>query len=864
LLLILLALVVSSVGAVAQTPDAPVDTSRTVAASDTLSGDSLRVTSRSGMDTLVTYSARDSIVFDIQSKKMILYGDAIVIKGATKLTAAYIEIDFQKSELYAEGRYDSAARKAYGVPVFNDGSQEFSASTIRYNFRTKKGTLSAAETAFNEGFYFAEKTKRVDENTLFAQNGRYTTCDATHPHFYFSSPEMKIVVGEKVFADQVTLNVADVPILYLPFGIFFPSHNGRQSGLIIPRPSQNAQRGFTLEGLGYYWAGNDYMDSRFDADLYSKGGYTIRNYSRFRVRGIVETGDVNTTFGRTRSDPDNPLEPSFILGINFAAGQQLLAGIPLIGRKAALGGNLNFSSNNAIRNTSSGYSDINRLRDITTQLITSNFSYSTSFDWGGSLTAQYNRTQYIITDELHETFPSISLSLPTWTPFANATGGIGSALQSLSLGVGLSGQRRYDRSDTLPGGARIIDTHQSIDYSPSISLSPKLGYFSFTPSISLTNGHIFFRQIHKRAVGDTVISTETPGVFSTLGASFGAGLSTTLYGIIQPRVRVFGIGLNAIRHVLKPSIGFSYTPDLGSRYYDQFFNPITNRVESYSIFERDGSVPINRVSENFTFRLSNDLEAKIAQGDTLEDKKIRLLHVDLSTAYDAAPDAQFRWSDLSLSANTDLASVGSIYASATFSPYAIDTLGNAIPHTLYTRGEGFLRATSASINFSTSFSDQGFNTGPAPVATVPDSAGARRERFNFETSEFDQREFFGERVQGTPEFRIPWQISLSGNYTLSPSRERGRIGEFDSFFSIRTDFSFSLTPTTRISSGATYNLKEGKFVIPTIDFAKDLHCWEMLFSWQPIGTYRGFRFDLHIKAPQLQDLKLQRQEVFYQ
>jgi hypothetical protein len=846
----------------AQQPSAPSDTARVVPPQgDTLAGDTLRkdslrtATSRSGLDTVVTYSAHDSIVFDVPRKRMLLYGDAVVINGAQKLSAAYIEIDFQNSELYAEARYDSVAKKYYGVPLFKDVGEEFTANTIRYNFKTKRGTLGAAETAFNEGFYYGEKIKRVDENTLFVKNGRYTTCDAAHPHYYFSSPEMKVSVGEKVFSDQPTLNVADVPIFYLPVGVFFPSHTGRQSGLIIPHPSQSAQRGFTLEGLGFYWTGgpiSDYFDTRLESDLYSKGGYTFRDYSRIRWKGYIETLDIDGTWGRTTNDPDIPLTDNFILGANFAAGQQL------IGRHRTLGGNLRFSSQGAIQNTASNYSPEDRLRDVTTQLITSDFSFSNSFDWGGSLSIEYNRSQNIITNELTETLPSFRFSIPTLTPFASNTGE-GNFFETLSLGLGVSGQSTFIRSDTLPGGGfRTVDTRRSIQYSPSIGLSPKFGYFTIQPSVSM-GGNIFFRRINKQPSGDTLVTHEFTGFFPTFTYSAGVSASTRLYGIVQPRI----LGLNAIRHTIVPTLGISYNPSFRDAYYDRVFNPTTNRIESYSIYEKDNFSASQQVGYNINFGLSNTFEAKIAQGDTLEDKNVRLLTLNMNGGYNAAPDAEFRWSTISMSASTDLGTVGSLQADATFDPYPIDSLGNRINELLIDRGQGLLRATRASLSFNTAFSDQGFSaTTSSSPTTVPDSAGARRERFNFETQEFDQQEFFGERVRGEEGFRIPWQINLSGSYSLT-AQSPTLGGGFQTSFNLRTDFSFSLTPTTKISSGFNYDLRSGDFLIPEINFYKDLHCWEMQFNWRPLGTYRGFRFELRIKSPQLQDLKLQRQEYFY-
>ena len=50
-----------------------------------------------------------------------------------------------------------------------------------------------------------------------------------------------------------------------------------------------------------------------------------------------------------------------------------------------------------------------------------------------------------------------------------------------------------------------------------------------------------------------------------------------------------------------------------------------------------------------------------------------------------------------------------------------------------------------------------------------------------------------------------------------------------------------------------------QFSTPYVTIYRDLHCWEMSFNWVPTGLYRGFKFELRIKAPQLQDIKVTKQ-----
>lgn len=859
--LFVLALLLSAAGTlVAQDdPPRPIDTTGLppigidTLGTDTTGADSLSLTTnRSGLDTVVVYSARDSTVFDVKARIMRLYGDAVVIKGAQKLTAAYIEVDFVNSTLHAEALFDSATKRYVGVPVFRDGKEELSANSLTYNFRTRRGTLGAAETRFEDGFYYGQNIKRVDENTLFVEDGRYTTCDAAHPHYFFSSPRMKVEVGDRIFADQVALNVADVPIFYIPFGIFFASRGGKQSGIIIPKWGQNAQRGFTLEGLGFFWAGTEHLDSRLDVDLYSKGGYTFRNFTRYALRGVIDVSNLQLTYSRTRDDPDQELTSYYIAGYQHQMR---------LGRRSRLGGNLNFAARNSIRGSSTRAGEFGGERnspqeDITTQLVTSDFSYSTSWDWGGSLSSSFRRSQNIISDELDVSVP-VSFSLPTFTPFSGKTGVL-EAFESLSLGYSGSGTTQWLRQDTIPGGGfRTRDTRIGLSHRPTIGISPKFGFFTFQPSFNYSESW-FFRRGLKQTVGDTVLTSFIPGFRRAYSWSTGMSVSTKLYGIVQPRI----LGVNAIRHTIAPTIGLSYSPDFGKPeygFYDEVFNPRTNSIDRYSIFEADASVasvPGQGLQQLITLNLRNDFEAKIAQGDTLEDKKVRLLSVTLNTSYNAAAFNNIRWNSITMDVDTDLGTIGTLGGNMRFSLYDIDTLGRITPELLIRKGKGLARMESAYLRFGTTLTDQGFTTGSGTSA-VADSAAARRERFSFEQVPFDEREFFGEEVHGTPAFRIPWRIGITGSYDV---RSGITPGELESSFNTQLDFEFSITPTTRITSSGQYDFEQGRFLIPSIGLAKDLHCWEMNFSWQPSGYSRGFYFSIGLKSPQLSDIKFEQQQ----
>jgi len=236
----------------------------------------ISVASPSGIDSIVTYSASDSIVYFLSDRTMYMHGKGTIDYKDLGLKAETIDINWITSTLHAQGAPDTAdtsGKRSIGQPEMIDAGEIYHGSEISYNFKTKRGRIHTASTEIEQGFYYGDAIKRVDVNAMFVGGGRYTTCDLEHPHYYFASPEMKVTVKDKVVARPVYLYIADVPVFALPFGVF-PNQRGRRSGIIPPAYGESA-RGRYLLHLGYYWAINDYMDWSVRGDGYTRGSWVL-------------------------------------------------------------------------------------------------------------------------------------------------------------------------------------------------------------------------------------------------------------------------------------------------------------------------------------------------------------------------------------------------------------------------------------------------------------------------------------------------------------------------------------------------------------------------------------------------------------
>lgn len=210
-------------------PRLPKDTTSTLL-SDSLQGDSLRhdsvkvdtVKHKPGIDSPVEYQANDSMVYDAATGLAYLYGKAQVNYQNMQLTAAKIAMNMDSSLVHAEARPDSTAEGGLAEkPVYHQGSDEYNSERMSFNFKTKKGFIQNVATRQGDGFMVSEKSKRSADGTLYLEHGRYTTCDAKHPHFYLALSRAKVRPGKEVVFGPAHLVVEDVPLpLAIPYGFF--------------------------------------------------------------------------------------------------------------------------------------------------------------------------------------------------------------------------------------------------------------------------------------------------------------------------------------------------------------------------------------------------------------------------------------------------------------------------------------------------------------------------------------------------------------------------------------------------------------------------------------------------------------------
>jgi lipopolysaccharide assembly outer membrane protein LptD (OstA) len=386
-----------------------------ISGGDTLTNDStlsdtLKPKKEESLDQPVDYTADDSIIVNLQTKTVYLFKNAKVVYGSQIITADYIEFNMKDNTFYASAlpgasRDDELAK----FPVFEDGSETFEADEISYNFKSKKGLIKEVYTEQGEGYLHSEKIKRHDNEHIHIKNGKYTTCDLQHPHFYLKLTKAEIIPDDKIVSGPAYMVVGDIPLypLFLPFG-FFPSTKTAQSGVIIPDYGEEQKRGYFIKDGGFYWAINDYLDFKTLGSYYSNGTWGLGAEARYVVRYRFN-GNMDFDFFKEKFEIDDGLDMSYRqnMRLYWTHTQD-----PKANPYNRFSANVRFSTTDYDRNYSYNAAYLNNTQS-------SNISYSRLWPGGSpfSLSGNIRQSQNRNTGNHNFKLPELAFNISQLNPF---------------------------------------------------------------------------------------------------------------------------------------------------------------------------------------------------------------------------------------------------------------------------------------------------------------------------------------------------------------------------------------------------------------------------------------------------------------
>ena len=818
--------------------------------------DSLQADDTAGFDAEVEYTADGyiTLVQNSSGNKIFMFKNAQVKYKDIELKADYIELNRDSNLIYAVGKPDSTGAIA-GKPIFKQGDQEFEADEVRYNFKTKRGIVTGVVTEQEGGFVHSGRTKLINDSTYCLRNGKYTTCDAEHPHFWLEMTKAKVLSNKKIVTGPAYLVIEDLPLyfVFIPFG-FFPNSPKYSSGFLMPSYGDEINRGFFLRDLGYYFAANDYFDASLKGDLYSKGSRGIKLHTNYRLRykfsGAFDLKYYKNVYG-DKGLPDYKTQNDFAITWSHSMDSKSSP-------SQTFSASVNFSTSSFDQNNA--YTTENYLTNTKQSSISYSKRWENSpFTMSGSMRHSQNSRDTTIS----LTLPQVTLNMARIYPFKlKSRSGKEKWYEKIGLSYSMDMQNTIDtKENKLMNSSLIRDWKNGIKHSIPVSTSFKaMKYITISPSFNY-NERWYTQQIrktynettHQLAISDTLY-----GFTRDHDYSVSVGASTKIYGNfipLNPKSSIKGI-----RHMMTPSISFNLRPDFSNpsygmyeniEYFDEKGLPVSLRYPYHegSIY---GTAGAGR-SGSIGFNINNTLEMKkLNVKDTTSKEaytKIKLIdQLSIGGSYNLAADS-LNLSNINISARTKVAGVDLNFG-AILDPYSMQN-GHLINQFEFSNSGKLARLTSANMSFGLSFkSKQGKEKEKEESKLTPE------QKNNLE--QIKLREKSGD-IPEYADFSVPWDLSFNYSFRYSkPDPEKSSI------ITQTVDFNGNISMTKQWKIGFSSGLDVQKLQVTFTQFNifRDLHCMQMSLNLIPFGYRQSYSFTIRATSSLLQDLKLSKRQSF--
>lgn len=831
----------------------------------------------------VKYSA-NKMKYLFKNKKTDLYGNSIINHDNTSLESGYININWENDILSAYPNSNSDLKKELLLfPIIKEKNKDpMTGSQMTYNLKTKKGRIKKGSTRADDGYYTGKKIQNESSKIIFIENSTYTTCDLDTAHFHFESKNMKIVQNDIVVARPIILHISQIPVLGIPFGIFPHKGGQRHSGWIMPSYGDNKNRGQYIQGLGFYWAPNDYWDSKLTMGFGDKQGYTFKVNTQYNLR-YKFNGSLNFFNRQFLSGTKNITD---IFGDKKTSTTVRWNHKQIMRNNQSLNANITYSTSGDY-NKKYGLTESERMD----QKAISNISYSKRWpESKNSISLSYYANQdLLIRDKIDEnskyyinpnrkgtqinsknqTFPKFSFrhgqsdlfsttaidkkwfNTITWNYGLNYSNIKRVYYESVEIDSNMFSWKNEDLVEN-----KINDENNGWIHTSSINAPQKLfRYISINPRLSLKSAWVnktydgiwndslnVFEKIEKNR-----FATRTTG-------SFSLNSSTQIYGLIP-----IPLGpVKSIRHVMSPTIGYSWTPDFSEnflgkdlRYFRKRFTGDEEKILDRFSGTIAGNTPKSE-QKSMTFGINNIFQAKILKSK--EEKKVDLLNWRINSGYNFAADS-LKFSNIRSSVRSKILGKLNVDLGMTHDLYNFDVEKNKRLASWNKNSSGKIVPRLVNARLSTSFKikSKKWDENELGDNLIQDTTITEEnlEEIGLNT--------VPRNIQNSISNNQLWSTNISLSYSLdalNPDRT-------SKTFWANSNSIINITNNWKVSYRARFDLMERDLVNHSFSIYRDLHCWELSLNWTPNGIGQGINFKINVKSPTLKDLKLEKKGGVY-
>ena len=810
----------------------------------------------------VRRKAKGYIKINNKEKIITLFDNAELYYMDIELRSGIIKFDWETNVVSA-GRIKDSLGNYIQSPIFKQGGDEINPDSLRYNFDTKKALIWNSRTTQNEMNVFSSATKKENDSIYFIKEAKVTTSkNLDDPEYYIRVRSGKFIPKNKIIAGPSNLYIYDVPTpIFLPFA-YFPLTEDRNSGFIFPTIGQNNRRGYFFQNGGYYLAPSEYFDLTLLGDYYTNGSYGMRVESSYRKRYSFN-GRLSLRF-ENLIDGERGLpgySKSNIYNIRWTHSQDSKAN-PYNRFSASV----NLGSSNYFRESLNQINTPNFLNNT----LNSSVSFSKTFrgypSVNVSLTASHSQNTRSKTVDL--VLPTFQGNVERVYPFVKKNGQKKGIIKNINLQYTFRGENRINTTDSLFFKKGMFDDAKyGMKHTIPVSTNFKvLKHFSVSMNGNfdeIWTGNTILRNDYDTVNQEEGGKIQVKGFDRFSQYNFGMSVGTTIYGLFNFKENS---RIQSIRHVIRPSVSYNIRPSF-EKYYDTYIIDANGNTAEYTRFEENFfGLPSRRYSSAIGLQISNNIEAKIKEKDSLatEPRKVTILNnLNFSTSYNLAADS-LKLSPVRMTTGTNLfKNKLNLNLSATFDPYSINNNGFRINKLNIADGGGLFRMTSANLNMNFSIDSKSFNSKNKSENSENLTGGGRTDDLfgssqDLTKSTFDDDEDDGRRKENLTEYinKIGWDFRFAHSLTYLNNRKQRKIGNNSLMFS----GNIILSKKWKIGGSSGYDFKNKGFTYTQLRFERDLDSWKMNFSWVPFSIRESWYFFIGIKSGFLSDLKYDKRK----
>lgn len=806
------------------------------------------------LEDVVKMKAENRTSSSIGSKQTTLHKNAQIIYQDMQIDADYIRFEWETGKIYARGEQDEKG-KIIKPAVATQGGKKFEYSEVIYNTKTKQAIAFNARTEESEGVIVAQKTKKYDDSVFVMSRAMYTTDEYflkkkdSLADYHMSARMIKLLKTKdnaQIVTGPIQMYIEQVPTpLVLPFAIL-PFSDKRSAGILIPSFGERQDVGFFLNGLGYYQPIGDHFDLKILADIYTKGSWNLKpelNYLKkyrysgnfaadygYTVRGIKGLDDYsrNKTFRIAwRHSQDSKANPYFTFN----------ASVDIVSTKFYD----NTVNNNYIFNQNVLNTQQTSRVNVTKRFLTLPVTISASMS--------YN--QNFATKATDLRLPDMTVAINQFYLFKPKTGVRTGLLENINVNTGFALSNyvtttedklfKKEMWDELKTGAK-----NNISMSTNTTVAK---YFTFSLSANADNV-LTTKTLEKsyNPLTNVVDDKYNKGIAGYTTFSTSASLQTVLYG--QKNFKKTS-PIVAIRHMITPSMSFTYSPDFGERSWGYFRNYSNARGEMtpYSIFDNGiYGAPTSGLTQSVGFNINNNLEMKIrSKSDSTGVKKVKIFeNLNVTGGYNFAAEKN-KWSVFTVNGQSSFFNNKlNVNTSLTLEPYRI-AFTDGSNTGVRTEDFGHFSLQGFNLQLSYPMSEAIFGKKEELSKKYKKKGEIRNENYFFDDDNYSH-------------YTPTWTLNVNANYSYT--RTLSRFG--NKVATLGLDGSIKLTPYWNINGSTNYDIEQKALGYTRFGFARDQRSFTITFNWVPFGQYKVYDFFIGIKANILKDAVKYKERSFTQ